>query len=82
MGTNLTVGASGRKSFPPSRTPRKMRAASAVRVLGVCGLLSAALSAAAGFLELPLLLGVAGATMIVGNLYAIVGGRRDRRDAR
>lgn len=76
--TNLTVAHSGRKLIRTSRT----RVPSAVRVLGVCGLLAAALSAAAGFLEVPILLGLAGTTMVVGNVYAIVGGRRGRRNGR
>lgn len=76
--TNLTVGPSGRKSIRTARRPPP----SAVQVLGVCGLLAAALSAAAGFLEFPMLLGFAGATMVLGNVYAIVGGRRARRDGR
>ena len=79
METNLTFGSPGRKS---QRAPRNTSAARAVRVLGLCGLLSALFSAAAGFLEMPLLLGVPGATMGVGNLFAIVGGRRDRRGSR
>jgi hypothetical protein len=79
METNLTFGSPGRKS---QRAPRNTSAARAVRVLGFCGLLSAVLSAAAGFFEVPLLLGVAGATMVVGNVYAIVGGRRARRGER
>lgn len=79
METNLTFGSGGRKS---QRAPRNTSSARAVRVLGFCGLLSAVLSAAAGFFEVPLLLGVAGATMVVGNVYAIVGGRRARRDGR
>lgn len=83
METNLTLATSRRKSIPPSRAPGgRTRAASAVRVLGFCGLLSAVLSAAAGFLEFPILLGFAGATMVLGNVYAIVGGRRARRDGR
>lgn len=83
METNLTLATSRRKSIPPSRASGgRTRAASAVRALGVCGLLSAAPSAGAGFLEIPTLLGVAGATMVVGNLYAIVGGRRARRGER
>lgn len=83
METNLMVGPSGRKSNPTQRAPRhRPRAESVVRVLGLCGLLSAVFSATAGFLEIPLLLGVAGATMVVGNVYAIVGGRRRRRGLR
>lgn len=83
MQTNLAVGVPERKSIQRTRRPEsRARGPSAVQVLGVCGLVSAALSAAAGFLEVPLLLGLAGATMIVGNVYAIVGGRRDRRGVR
>lgn len=81
METNLTVAVSEIKSVPKSRRSLSTPA-SAIRVLGVCGLASAALSAAAGFLEVPILLGLAGATMVVGNVYAIVGGRRDRRNGR
>lgn len=79
METNLTLGPSARKY---SRPPRRGGPASAIRVLGVCGLLSAVFSAAAGFLEVPVLLGIAGATMLVGNVYAIVGARRDGRGRR
>lgn len=79
METNLTFGSGGPKS---QRAPRNTSTARAVRVLGFCGLLSAVLSAAAGFLEFPILLGFAGATMVLGNVYAIVGGRRARRDVR
>jgi hypothetical protein len=49
-------------------------AVSAARVLGVCGLVSAALSMASGFAASPVLLGVAGLVMVVGNLYAMVKG--------
>lgn len=45
METNLTFGSPGRKS---QRAPRNTSAARAVRVLGLCGLLSALFSAAAG----------------------------------
>ncbi len=44
---------------------------SAVRVLGACGLLSAFLSMFGGFLDEPVLLGLAGARMAAGNIYAI-----------
>lgn len=50
----------------------------AVRVLGACGLLAAVCSALAGFFGVPFLLGVSGAVMVVGNVYAIANGRRDR----
>ncbi len=50
----------------------------AVRILGLCGLLSALCSAVAGFMDVPFLLGIAGAAMVVGNVYAIAAGRRDR----
>lgn len=43
-----------------------------VRVLGLCGLLSAALSAAGGFSGATWLIGVAGLVMLAGNLYATV----------
>jgi hypothetical protein len=46
----------------------------AVRVLGGCGLASAALSMLAGFLNYPLLLGIAGGLMVAGNVYAIARG--------
>ncbi len=82
MEANLPLGSSERKSRLPRRARTRGRAVSPVRVLGLCGLLSAIFSAAGGFLKIPLLLGVAGATMIVGNLYAIVGGRRARRTGR
>ena len=52
----------------------------AVRVLGACGLLAAFCSALAGFMGVPFLLGLSGAVMVVGNVYAIVAGRR-RGDA-
>lgn len=83
MDTNLTIGRTGRKSNPTPRALRHgPRAESVVRVLGLCGLLSAVFSATAGFFEIPLLLGVAGATMVVGNVFAIVGCRRSRRASR
>lgn len=82
MEANLPFGSSERKSRPPRHAQSRGSAASPVRILGLCGLLSAVLSAAGGFLEVPLLLGIAGATMIVGNLYAIVGGRRTHRGRR
>ena len=78
MPINLTRTHGGRQAGSRTRAPRRnARHTSAVRVLGLCGLLSAILSAAAGFLEIPILLGAAGATMVVGNIYAIVAGRRD-----
>lgn len=49
-----------------------------VRILGGAGLAAAALSAAAGFLNLPLLLGVSGALMLAGNLVALLGERGPR----
>lgn len=82
MDANLTFESSGRKSNAPRRTASRRGTTSAVRVLGLCGLLSAALSAAAGFLDAPTLLGPAGVTMVVGNVYAIVGGRPNRRSVR
>lgn len=82
METNLMFGSGGPKSQRAPRNTSIARTARAVRVLGFCGLLSAVLSAAAGFLEFPILLGFAGATMVLGNVYAIVGGRRARRDGR
>lgn len=81
MDTNLTVGAPRGKSVPPSRASSR-RTASAVHILGVCGLLSAAFSAAAGLLGVPMLLGIAPATMVAGNVYAIVGGWRRRWNGR
>lgn len=45
---------------------------SAIRVLGACGVLSAALSTASGFLNMPVFLGIAGAIMLFGNVYAVV----------
>lgn len=47
----------------------------AVRVLGACGLLAAFCSALAGFMGVPFLLGVSGAVMVIGNVYAIAAGR-------
>ncbi len=44
---------------------------SSVRVLGICGLVSAVLAMLAGFFDTPFLLGVSGAVMTAGNLYAI-----------
>lgn len=44
----------------------------AVRMLGVCGLLSALFSFAGGFLDRPGLIGAGGLVMIVGNVYAMV----------
>lgn len=49
-----------------------MRAPKATRVLGVCGFTAAVLSMLGGFANAPLLVGVAGAVMIVGNVYAMV----------
>lgn len=44
---------------------------SPVRVLGCCGLFASGLVAASGFLNEPILLGISGAVMVVGNLYAL-----------
>lgn len=49
-----------------------MKAPSAVRVLGACGLVAAALASTAGFLNVPVLLGLSGAVMVAGNIYAMV----------
>lgn len=43
----------------------------ATKVLGVCGASASALAAIAGFADMPMLLGISGAVMFVGNLYAI-----------
>lgn len=45
---------------------------SSVRVLGTCGLVAALLATGAGFFDLPILLGLSGAIMVAGNLYAMV----------
>ncbi len=44
----------------------------AVRMLGACGLLSAACSALGGFTATPALVGAAGVVMLVGNLFALL----------
>ncbi len=49
-----------------------MKLPSSVRVLGICGLCAATLSAAAGFFNAPVLLGLSGAVMVAANLYAMV----------
>ena len=41
------------------------------RVLGICGLVAAALTMAAGYASMPVLLGVSGTVMMIGNLYAM-----------
>ena len=67
--------------LPRSSVRRRLRGGrvvTAVRVLGACGLLAAFCSALAGFMDVPFLLGLSGAVMVVGNVYAIVAGRRDR----
>lgn len=43
----------------------------ATKALGICGLSASALAMLSGFANIPLLLGVSGAIMVVGNLYAI-----------
>ncbi len=53
---------------------RKMNAPSPIRVLGLCGLLSAAFSTIGGFSGEVWLIGVASSVMLVGNLYAMVKG--------
>ena len=45
---------------------------SAVRVLGLCGLVASACSTAAGFLDMPALLGIGGVVMVVANVYALL----------
>jgi len=45
-----------------------------LRVLGLCGLASATLSAIGGFANTPMLLGAAGAIMVFGNVFALVKG--------
>lgn len=45
---------------------------SSARVLGICGLIAATLSAIGGFADVPALLGVAGVVMVAGNVYATV----------
>lgn len=42
-----------------------------VRFLGLCGLIASVLTSIAGFLKSPVLLGIAGVVMIVGNIYAM-----------
>lgn len=44
---------------------------SATRVLGVAGLVSAALVSVGGLADVPVLVGVAGLVMVAGNLYAV-----------
>ncbi len=44
----------------------------AVKVLGACGIISAACSALGGFAAQPALLGVAGVVMLFGNIFALV----------
>jgi hypothetical protein len=48
---------------------------SPVRVLGVCGLAAAVLSATGGFADVPVLIGIGGAVMLIGNVYAVWRGR-------
>ena len=43
-----------------------------VRVLGACGLMASALAACSCFLGVPILLGMSGAVMVAGNLYALI----------
>jgi len=43
----------------------------AVRVLGACGILSAACSTLGGFMNLPALVGLAGLVMLIGNIFAL-----------
>jgi hypothetical protein len=52
--------------------PSRRAQVSAVRVLGGAGILSAILSALAGFLSMPILLGAASTFMLVANVYALV----------
>lgn len=49
---------------------------SPVRVLGACGLVSALFCTLSGLLQIQLLLGIAGAVMLVGNVYALARGGR------
>lgn len=49
---------------------------SPVRVLGLGGLCSSALLLLGGFLSSPVLVGAAGAVMLVANLYASIFGNR------
>lgn len=66
MKAKSSRGESAPRKWTPSRST-----VTAVRVLGAAGLLSAALSSAAGFFGAPFLLGVAGLVMIAANVYAI-----------
>jgi hypothetical protein len=49
---------------------------SAVQVLGVCGLTSSVLSFFGGFANEPVLIGIAGGVMFLGNLYALAYGKK------
>lgn len=55
-----------------------MRSPSAVRLLGLGGLVAAGLVSLGGFLNAPLLVGVSGGIMVVANAYALVVGDRRR----
>jgi hypothetical protein len=71
-GVRRTANPSALPELEPEPMPKS--ALSPVRVLGTCGLASAAFSTLAGFFNFPALLGVAGALMLAGNAYAIARG--------
>lgn len=49
---------------------------SAVRLLGLGGLVAAGLVAIGGFFDAPVLVGVSGGIMVVANAYALLVGER------
>lgn len=63
-----------KKDHARERVPVKSNAPAAVRVLGGCGLVAAALSSAAGFFASPSFLAAAGVVMMAANLYALATG--------
>lgn len=42
-----------------------------LQVVAACGIISSCLASAGGFTKTPFLLGLAGLTMLTGNLYAL-----------
>lgn len=47
-----------------------------VRVLGACGLLSAAFSSFGGLANIPMLIGIGSLVMLLGNIFALVDKKR------
>ena len=70
-------------ALDPERPPLPLRlklglagTVTPVRALGAAGIIAATLSSIGGFANTPSLVGAAGAVMLVGNLYALLAGRR------